>query len=203
LKFQGRVIHTRVLILNARMSARFHRRLRCPLICFDLLVDGKNLMIIPREAPSDYSAVRKIVEAAFPTSAEANLIEQLRSDGDAIISMVAVDGVIVGHAMLSRMTAPFRELGLGPVAVVPEQQRKGIGHALVCSALKKAEDEGWQGVFVLGAPDWYQRFGFDASLARGFASPYAGPHLMALSFNGPLPVVTGRIYYAPAFVALG
>lgn len=185
------------------MGTRFPRRLRSALIGFDLLMDDRNQMIIRREAHTDLSAVRKIVEAAFPSPAEAKLIEQLRSDGDAVISMVAVDGAIVGHAMLSKMAAPFRALGLGPVAVAPERQHKGIGHALVRSALKNAEEEGWQGVFVLGNPDWYQKFGFSSFLAREFESPYAGPHLMALSFNGPLPVATGRIDYAPAFAALG
>ncbi|HMK89165.1 MAG TPA: N-acetyltransferase [Methylocystis sp.] len=160
-------------------------------------------MIIRREEPADISAIRQIVEAAFPTSAEARLVDRLRSDGEAVISMVAFEsGVVVGHTMLSKMAAPFRALGLGPVAVVPDQQRKGIGGSLVRSALKEAEQEGWQGVFVLGDPALYRKFGFDPALASGFASPYAGPHLMALSFKGPLPVATGKIDYAPAFAML-
>jgi putative acetyltransferase len=161
-------------------------------------------MIIRREELTDISAIRKIVEAAFATPDEARLVERLRSDGDAVISMVAVEsGVVVGHAMLSKMDAPFRALGLGPVAVAPDRQGKGIGGSLVRSALKEAEKEGWQGVFVLGDPNLYKKFGFDQLLASGFASPYAGPHFMALSFDRPLPVATGKIDYAPAFAMLG
>lgn len=161
-------------------------------------------MIIRCEEPADISEIRKVVEAAFPTPAEARLVERLRSDGDAVISMVAVEsGIVVGHVMLSKMDAPFRALGLGPVAVAPDRQRKGIGGSLVRSALKEAEKEGWLGVFVLGDPDLYRRFGFDPALASGFTSPYAGPHLMALSFKRPLPVATGIIHYAPAFATLG
>ncbi|MBL1256322.1 GNAT family N-acetyltransferase [Methylocystis sp. Sn-Cys] len=161
-------------------------------------------MIIRCEEPADVPEIRKIVEAVFPTLAEARLVEQLRSDGDAVISMIAVEsGFVVGHVMLSKMGAPFPALGLGPVAVAPDRQRKGIGGSLVRSALKEAEKEGWLGVFVLGDPDLYQKFGFDPALASGFTSPYAGPHLMALSFNGTLPVATGIIDYAPAFAALG
>jgi putative acetyltransferase len=157
-------------------------------------------MIIRREEPADIPAIGKVVEAAFPTPAEARLIERLRSDGDAVFSMVAIlSGVVAGHAMLS----PFRALGLGPVAVAPDQQRKGIGASLIRSALKAAEEEGWLGVFVLGDPALYQKFGFGAALASGFASPYAGPSFMALSFNGPLPCTTGKIDFAPAFAALG
>lgn len=161
-------------------------------------------MIIRREEPPDIPVIRKLIVAVFPTPAEATLVEQLRSDGDVVISMVAVEsGVIMGHAMLSKMAAPFRAVGLGPVSIAREQQRKGIGSALVRSTLRKAKEAGWQGVFVLGDPDWYRKFGFDPVLARGFESPYVGPHLMALSFDGPLPVLSGKIDYAPAFAALG
>jgi putative acetyltransferase len=164
---------------------------------------GENGMIIRREDCADISAIRRIVEAAFPTPAEARLIDKLRSDGDAMISMVAVEsGAVVGHALLSKMVAPFRALGLAPVAVAPARQRKGIGSLLICSALREAEKDGWEGVFVLGDPALYQRFGFTLALASGFTSPYAGPHLMALAFNPPLPVTTGIIDYAPAFATL-
>ncbi|MGB8843415.1 MAG: hypothetical protein WCC64_20355 [Aliidongia sp.] len=58
-------------------------------------------------------------------------------------------------------------------------------------------------VFVLGDPVYYRRFGFDPMLASGFASPYAGPYLMALGLTQPLPSLSGKIDYAPAFAALG
>ena len=59
--------------------------------------------------------------------AEALLVDQLRAEGDAELSLVAVDDdVIVGHVMFPRMTAEFRALGLGPVAVLPDRQRSGV-----------------------------------------------------------------------------
>jgi putative acetyltransferase len=161
-------------------------------------------MIVRPEEPADYAAVRAVVEAAFPTPAEARLVDQLRADGDAEISLVAVDGdAIVGHVMFSRITAGFRALGLGPVAVLPARQRSGVGNLLITRSLAQAEAEGWQIVFVLGDPTYYQRFGFDPALARGFASPYAGPHLMALSLTQSLTKLDGKIDYASAFAALG
>src|SRR3984893_18830563 len=85
-------------------------------------------MIIRPEKPADRPAVRTVVEAAFPMPAEAQLVDQLRAEGDAEISLVAVDDdVIVGHVMFSRMTAEFRALGLGPVAVLPDRQRSRVG----------------------------------------------------------------------------
>ncbi len=161
-------------------------------------------MIIRPEEPADRSAVCAVIEAAFPTPAEAQLVDQLRADGDAEISLVAVDDdVVVGHVMFSRMTAEFRALGLGPVAVLPTRQRSGVGSLLVKRGLARAGADRWKMVFVLGDPAYYRRFGFDPTLASGFASPYAGPHLMALGLARPLPRLSGKIDYAPAFAALG
>jgi putative acetyltransferase len=70
---------------------------------------------------------------------------------------------------------------------------------LIRWGLEQAERAGWHGVFVLGDPRFYRRFGFDPALANGFTSHDAGPHLMALAFGESLPAITGRIDYAPAF----
>src|SRR5882757_5174664 len=107
-------------------------------------------MIIRSEEPADRSVVRAAIEAAFPTPAEAQLVDQLRADGDAEISLVAVDDdVVVGHVMFSRMTAEFRALGLGPVAVLPTRQRSGVGSLLVKRGLARAGADRWKMVFVL------------------------------------------------------
>jgi putative acetyltransferase len=82
-------------------------------------------MIVRPEEPADYGAIRSVVETAFPTPAEARLVDRLRADGDAEISLVAVDGdAIVGYAMFSRMKAGIRALGLGPVAALPAAVRR-------------------------------------------------------------------------------
>lgn len=160
-------------------------------------------MIIRDEKPADRAGVREVVLAAFGGHQEADLVDRLRADGDAEISLVAVDGTrIVGHVLFSPMSAPFRALGLAPVSVLPDRQGTGIGSLLIRAGLERAELGGWQGVFVLGEPAYYRRFGFDAALAGGFASPYAGPNLLALALGGPLPATAGRVDYAPAFQAL-
>ncbi len=58
-------------------------------------------------------------------------------------------------------------------------------------------------IFVLGEPGYYKRFGFSVEAARPFASPYAGPYLMALALNKFAPFQAGKAEYAPAFAALG
>ena len=88
-------------------------------------------MIIRGETPSDFAAVYELVTAAFQRPNEAVLVDRLHSNGECVISLVAVDGgEIVGHILFSRMAAPFRALGLGPVSVKPHRQREGIGNQL-------------------------------------------------------------------------
>jgi putative acetyltransferase len=161
-------------------------------------------MTIRDERPGEEPAIRELVEAAFGGSAEEDLVDRLRADGDAIVSRVAVEGgSILGIVVFSRLTAPFRALALAPLAVRPERQGTGIGSRLVRDGLTRAAELGWDGVFVLGEPRFYGRFGFDAALAEGFRSPYGGPHLMAVALAGILPAAEGRLDYPPAFAALG
>jgi putative acetyltransferase len=160
-------------------------------------------VIVRTEGADDAADIRDVVTAAFGRSGEADLVDRLRKGGDSVVSLVAVERRrIVGHVMLSWMTAPFRALGLAPVSVAPDQQRRGIGSLLIRTALERATRDGWEVVVVLGDPAYYSRFGFDPALASGFESPYAGPYLMALCLKGPLLVRTGRLDYAPAFAAL-
>jgi putative acetyltransferase len=161
-------------------------------------------MKIRDETPADIDAIRAIVTAAFPGPAEAWLVDRLREMDDLTYSLVAVDGnEVVGHIAFSPMTAPFRALGLGPIAVRPDRQRTGIGRRLIEIGLSRATDDGWQAVFLLGNPDFYQRFGFSVEMASGFTTPYAGPHWMVRPLGSEaLPAKAGRVEYAPAFAEL-
>ncbi len=155
------------------------------------------------ESPRDWKAIYHVVSSAFGQSAEAQLVEDLREAGDSVISLVAdEDGEVVGHVLLSKMYAPFPALALAPVSVIPTRQRSGIGSALVERAVNRARNEGWAAIFVLGDPNYYERFGFDREAAAGFTSPYAGRHFMVLKLSHSLPAPTGELRHAPAFAAL-
>jgi len=157
-------------------------------------------MIIREEAASDWPLIRAVDEAAFPGPGEARLVDRLRVDGDAVYSLVAVEAdAIAGHAMLSRMTAPFKALGLGPVAVLPARQRCGIGGQLIRDGLSRAAREGWHAVSVLGDPEYYKRFGFDVGEAADFTCRYAGPHFMIAALQVRLAALSGIVEYPPAF----
>lgn len=162
-------------------------------------------MPVRDETGKDRQAVFDVHAAAFPSPAEARLVDRLRDDGDLAISLVAQeDGAIVGHVAFSRMRAPFRALGLAPIGVLPSLQGRGCGSALVRAGLERARNEDWDGVFVLGDAAYYERFGFRQALASGFSCRYAGEHFMALAMRGDgLPQLLGEVAYARAFDALG
>jgi putative acetyltransferase len=160
-------------------------------------------MMIREETPNDRAAVRRVIESAFAQSAEAELVEKLGRAGDSVISLVAEDaGQIIGHVLLSRMVAPFPALALAPVSVIPASQRRGVGSALIKDAIDRARSQDWTAIFVLGDPDYYQRFGFDKGAAKGFTSPYAGDHFMMLALSSAPKAASGALCHAPAFAEL-
>src|SRR5690606_17370642 len=112
-----------------------------------------------------------------------------------------------GHVGFSRMGVDDNgvwhdAVALAPVAVLPAQQRQGLGKALIEDGLRILKERGETLVFVLGSTDYYGRFGFDLAEAEPFSCAYAGPHfqLLRLSDGGPL---SGRVQYPAAFAALG
>jgi putative acetyltransferase len=162
-------------------------------------------VIRPAEA-KDAAGIRAVHLAAFPTPIEADLVEALVREGDAVVSLVAErQGEIVGHVLLSRMQVTgdgreLRALGLAPVGVLPGFQGGGIGSALIEGALGVARAMGEELVFLLGEPDYYTRFGFSAEAAAPFASPYAGPWFMALPLRPGFALpASGVAAYARAF----
>ena len=161
-------------------------------------------MEIRGETADDIAAIWNLIAGAFPTPAEADLVDRIREDGSAVFSLLAVmDRQPVGHVMFSRMERPDGALGLAPVAVHAAWRRQGIAAALIREGLSRARANGWSSAFVLGDPAYYGRFGFAAELAEGFASPYAGPHLMGLALREhALSRRTGELRYPPAFAAL-
>lgn len=153
--------------------------------------------------PEDAPAIRQLLASAFPSSAEADLVDRLRLDGDVAVELVAIDGAqVVGHVLLSVLGGPIRALALAPVAVAPERQGTGIGHTLIEAAHRQAAAEGWEAIFVLGEPAYYGRFGYSVEAARPFDSLYSGPWFMLLPLRAPLPATGGTVAYPSAFAGL-
>jgi putative acetyltransferase len=168
------------------------------------------MSIVIRDAePEDIEAIHALHVACFPTAAEARLVASLDAADDVAAALVAEQGkAIVGHVCFSRMNvmadgSPISAAALAPVAVSAELRGVGIGSGLIEQGMAALEDEGVRLVFVLGDLDYYGRFGFEADLAKPFASPYAGPHWQALWLGKPARVRAGEARHAAAFAALG
>lgn len=151
----------------------------------------------------DRTAIAEVVEAAFGRPDEARLVERLRADGDIVLELVAEsEGALAGHILISRLFADRNELfaALAPLAVRPQQQRTGLGQALVRMALEQAREFGVHGMLVLGDPAYYTRFGFSADTAARVKATYAGsPSFMALALEGEPFTAPLNVAYPSAF----
>ena len=138
-------------------------------------------MIVRPEKPEDIPAIRVVNEQAFGRVAEADLVDALRQNGKATVSLVVEDnGRVVGHILFSPVTIRPNEageveltgVGLAPMAVVPERQSQRIGSMLVEHALRRCREEDHPFVVVLGHPNYYPRFGFVPAGRFGIKSEY-------------------------------
>ena len=161
-----------------------------------------NIFIRP-EQPKDIPAIHTLNTSAFPTDAEARLVDALRANGKAIYSFVAVDeqDTVLGHVLYSPVTTPLPShgLGLAPVAVRPEFQGQGIGSKLIRASLTEIKADGYDFVVLLGSPEYYHRFGFQTASAFGLQNEYGvDEEFMALNLSGrELP--SGLVRYTDEF----
>lgn len=165
-------------------------------------------MNVRPERAEDAVAIREILVVAFPSAAEADLVERLRRDGDLALALVADNGGRVhGYAAFPKLTVEdagriHNVAGLAPVAVAPDWQRLGIGGALIREGHRLLFAQGYSLIFVLGDSNYYTRQGYDPDSALPFDCVYAGPHFMALQLNESAPK-NGKVRYPAAFDELG
>jgi putative acetyltransferase len=163
-------------------------------------------LTIRQEYPGDEGAVRDVNEAAFGRSAEADLVERLRQEGAVLASFVAEqERRVIGHILFSRTVIEttnehIQSVALAPTAVLPAQQRLGIGSQLIRVGLDWLRTERERSVLVLGHPQYYSRFGFSSDRARMLITPFPPHAFMALELvAGALDGVHGAVRYLAAF----
>lgn len=161
-------------------------------------------MIVRPETASDAAAIRAVIDQAFeghPHSdgSESDIVERLRTTGRLSLSLVAeVDDQLVGHVAFSRVTwdGAGDWYGLGPVAVSPGSQARGVGRALIDAGLGRLRAADTAGCVVFGDPDYYGRFGFGPDERLVYEGAPAG-YFMALAFGRVEGC--GAVRYDPAF----
>lgn len=165
--------------------------------------------LVRSEASADVDAVCDVTVAAFKTleisrHTEQFIVAALREAKALTVSLVAeVDGRVVGHIAFSPVAMSDGTegwYGLGPVSVLPEYQRRGIGKALVEEGLSRLKGLNARGVCLVGHPDYYRKFGF--ANAPGLAHEGVPPEFFfVLNFDGRVP--QGAVAFHEAFNADG
>jgi putative acetyltransferase len=185
------------------------------------------------EQPGDAIPIRQINESAFGGNVEADLIDALRAADAVALSVVAVinanspegqdmhtvgpdsvhkgeivGGDIVGHALFTPITVTTETgevqlLALGPVAVLPARQHRGIGTMMISGCLEHLRASGKRGVVVVGEPGYYRRFGFIQASRWSLRSDMVEvpeENFLALELTpGALTGVSGVARYRPEF----
>jgi putative acetyltransferase len=138
-------------------------------------------MIIRPETIEDKEAVRYVNEQAFSRAGEADLIEVLHAKNKVVLSLVAVrDDQVVGHILFSPVKieaekTSYDAVGLGPMAILPEFQSRGIGSNLISSSFEALRRNNHYLVVVLGHPEFYPRFGFTPASTFGIGCQFDVP----------------------------
>lgn len=164
---------------------------------------------IRNETSADVDPIAEVTIAAFRTLEISNhteqfIIDALRAAKALTVSLVAeVDGRLVGHIAFSPVIISDGTpnwYGLGPVSVLPEYQRKGIGKALIEEGLSRLKGLNAQGCCLVGHPAYYRKFGFEN--IPGFMHEGVPQEVFfALSFDGHYP--QGEVTFHEGFKADG
>jgi putative acetyltransferase len=169
------------------------------------------MTVLRLEEPEDAAAIRAVHRLAFGSAAEADVVDALREAGATVLSMVAVDGEVVGHVLYTWGIVDTEQgeqvplLGLAPVAVRPDRQGEGIGTRLIEASLEWLREEGYAAVVLVGHPGYYPRFGFLPASRWGLEWEFDVPDgvFQALELSaGGLAGVRGIVRYRPEFAGV-
>lgn len=163
-----------------------------------------NVIEIRPEQPVDIPAIRDVNQRAFGQDQEGHIVDALRANGAAVLSLIAaVDGRVVGHIMYSPLlVGGVQGAALGPMAVLPEHQHRGVGTSLVEAGNLQLRHDGCVFIAVLGHATFYLRFGFRPASSYGITCEWNVPDdvFMMLVLDEPkMSGVVGMAKYRTEF----
>lgn len=160
------------------------------------------MFTITTERPEDGPAIEVLLDAAFGPSRESKVSYRYR-DGVAPVDHLKLtarlpDDTIAGTIRYWPVligSAQKPSLLLGPLAVAPGWQSRGIGAALMRRSLEMAGWSRHERVLLVGDAAYYARFGFAPASAHGIVMPGEAPaRLLALPLTaGALEGCAGPI----------
>lgn len=169
-------------------------------------------LILREETPKDFKDIFEVNKIAFGQENEAKLIETLRNNTKVFIpelSIVAIENnKIVGHILFTKINIKDdkgnlnESLGLAPMAVRPEFQKKGIGKQLILKGIETAKELGFKSVIVLGHKTYYPKFGFEPAEKWNIKAPFDIPSnaFMAIELQKDgLKNISGTVIYPKEF----
>ncbi|HEX9598806.1 MAG TPA: N-acetyltransferase [Gaiellaceae bacterium] len=163
-------------------------------------------MIIRPETAAEHDAIRKLNDEAFGEPIEAKIVDAIRASDRFLpdLSLVAVsEGQTLGHVISSYVDVEpgaRRVLQVGPLAVLPAHQRRGIGSALMEETIRIADARGQPLLLIEGNPKYYERFGFTRADAVGVEPPpeaHEPQYFMIRPLASYDPAFHGRAIYPP------
>jgi putative acetyltransferase len=163
------------------------------------------LIEIRDEHTGDEAAIREVHGRAFGGDEECRIVDALRASGGTLVSLVAaLNGRVVGHILYSpvRVGAGAMGAALGPMAIVPEHQRQGIGTRLVEVGIERLRTAGCPFIVVVGHVDYYPRFGFRPAAAHGITCEWDVPvDVFMILILDPVRLagISGLARYRPEF----
>lgn len=113
------------------------------------------------------------------------------------------DGKIIGVVVFMKSFiaadngCKYEVLCMGPIAVVPEYQRKGIGGMLITHTRKIATELGYRAILLCGDPEYYSKMGFVAAELFGIRTSennYAAALQVCPLYPDALTGITGKYY---------
>jgi len=178
-------------------------------------------IVVRLEQERDYRVVEEVTKAAFsyPERIERSqigcclehyMVHSLREDGGIreLDFVAEIDGKVVGHIIYSHAyilqpdNSKISVLNFGPLSVLPDYQRKGVGSALMNYSIVCAKKLGYGAILFFGRPEYYPRFGFLQAREFGITTCDGNNFsaFMAMELEKDyLKGVTGKFFESPIY----